>query len=61
MSSREWCIRTIEDVSEEVFSGGTPSTSNKAYWDGEFNWLSSGETRSEFIFDTEKKITRKAI
>lgn len=46
---------------ETIFSGGTPNTSNADYWNGEFHWLSSGETRNTYIFNTEKTITQKGI
>ena len=45
----------------EIFSGGTPFTRNKEYWDGDIPWLSSGETRNNFIVDTERKITLSGI
>jgi len=45
----------------EIFSGGTPSTRNKEYWNGDIPWLSSGETRNNFIVDTERKITLSGI
>lgn len=41
-----------------IFSGGTPSTKIKEYWDGNLNWLSSGETRNTYIYRTEKFITK---
>lgn len=44
-----------------IFSGGTPNTSNTEYWNGEFHWLSSGETRNTYIFNTEKTITQKGV
>lgn len=58
MSSREWRELTLEEVTQEIFSGGTPSTSNPEYWNGELCWLSSGETRNKFIYNTDKKITK---
>lgn len=51
---------TLEDVCESIFSGGTPSTKVKAYWSGDNRWLSSGETRNRYIFDTEKRISSEA-
>ncbi len=41
----------------DIFSGGTPSTKNKNYWNGDILWLSSGETRNNFITYTDRKIT----
>lgn len=51
----------ISDYADKVFSGGTPNTSNESYWNGEYNWLSSGETCQKFIVDTEKTITQDGI
>lgn len=48
----------IKDVSLKIFSGGTPSTKNKEFWDGDLNWLSSGETKNLFIKNTQKTITK---
>ena len=52
---------TIGQVSERVYSGGTPDTKNSDYWGGTINWLSSGETSNHFIIDTEKRITENGV
>ncbi len=54
-------MTTIGAYSERIYSGGTPSTSDSAYWDGAFSWLSSGETRNRFVTSTEKTITQPGI
>ncbi len=54
-------IITIGDLSINVFSGGTPSTSNETYWNGDYYWLSSGETSDRFIPSTIKTITTAGI
>ena len=51
----------IIEVSDSIFSGGTPSTTNQEYWQGEYNWLSSGETKNRFITKTDKFISKEAI
>jgi len=56
-----WKIGTIDDLCEAIFSGGTPSTRNESFWNGEYNWLSSGETRNSYIITTEKTITKAAV
>ena len=52
-------ISNIKKLSEvcEIFSGGTPYTKNKNFWNGDICWLSSGETKNTFITNTERKIT----
>lgn len=51
----------LKDLSTNIFSGGTPSTTNNEYWNGEFYWLSSGETKNSYIKKTEKTITQLGI
>lgn len=54
-------LMTVEECCDRIYSGGTPSTKNPEYWGGDLSWLSSGETHSRFIIDTEKKITEKGV
>ncbi|WP_405315723.1 restriction endonuclease subunit S [Methanobrevibacter sp.] len=54
----EWKSCKIGELGN-IFSGGTPSTKVKEYWDGDLNWLSSGETRNTYIYTTEKFITNE--
>ncbi len=42
-------------------SGGTPSKTNLAYWDGDVPWASSKDLKPESLSDTEDHITQKAI
>ena len=61
MSVYGWKEVKLEDVTSKIFSGGTPNTKNKEFWNGHLPWLSSGETRNRYIFCAEKKITDKAV
>ncbi len=54
-------LTTIGSYSERIYSGGTPTTSNAAYWNGDLSWLSSGESRNRFITSTEKTITQLGV
>lgn len=54
-------MTTIGNYADRIYSGGTPTTSNASFWDGSFEWLSSGETRNRFIISTEKTITQLGI
>lgn len=58
---KKWKKVKLGDIADTIFSGGTPNTSNQEYWNGKYNWLSSGETNQKFIYDTKKKITKQAI
>ena len=54
-------MTTIGNYAERIYSGGTPTTSNAAYWGGAFGRFSSGETRNRFVISTEKSITQTGI
>lgn len=56
-----WSRCKVGDICERIFSGGTPSTQQDDYWNGNFSWLSSGETRERWIIETEKTITKAGI
>jgi type I restriction enzyme S subunit len=56
-----WAVGKVRDLCSAIYSGGTPSTQNPAYWGGDLPWLSSGETREKIIIDTEKKITLAGV
>ena len=51
----------IIDIVKRVYSGGTPDTRKNDYWNGNIKWLSSGETRNNFVYDTDKKITELGV
>ncbi|MBU0952354.1 MAG: restriction endonuclease subunit S [Elusimicrobia bacterium] len=50
----------FEDIYRTT-SGGTPSRSHQEYYAGNIPWLKSGELEDNIIFDTQEKITQKAI
>ena len=48
----------------ELFSGGTPKTSEPHYWDGDIPWYSVKDAPSEndiWVIETEKKVTKLGI
>jgi type I restriction enzyme S subunit len=65
-----WVVITLEPDSkngfiERVDSGGTPSTSNDDYWDGDIPWLTPKEiTRNDgglYVSTTERNITTSGM
>jgi len=47
-----------------LLSGGTPSTSEETYWNGNIEWVSAkdvGNVDGIFLLETEKKITQSGI
>lgn len=68
-NKKNWPTTTLEanplgGVIVQVDSGGTPSTKEEDYWDGEIPWLTPKEItkyESIFISDTERKITPEGL
>ena len=51
----EW--KTIEEISSNVFAGGTPNTKRSDYYDGDIPWIRSGEINFNVIKQAERNIT----
>lgn len=43
-----------------MYSGNTPSRLNKEHFNGEINWISSGELKEHYIANTKEKISDEA-
>ncbi|MBO6253236.1 MAG: restriction endonuclease subunit S [Bacteroidaceae bacterium] len=52
----EW--KRIEEISLNVFAGGTPSTKHGEYYDGDIPWIRSGEIDFNVISSAERNITK---
>ena len=55
-----WSVSTYGQEFK-VKLGGTPSTAVGEYWDGDINWLSSGEVQDFPVSKSIRKITNDAI
>jgi type I restriction enzyme S subunit len=59
----DWTETTLGDVTE-VVGGGTPATSNPAYWDGDIVWLTPTEVVAapgSALIDSARKITASGL
>src|SRR5215213_2058859 len=43
------------------YSGGTPSKDNVEFWGGDIPWISPKDMKSDYISDSQDKITSKAV
>ena len=50
-----WALTNVGELGK-VIGGGTPSSKNQDYWDGDIPWISSSDLTTENIY--EIKITR---
>ncbi len=56
----EWL--SFRDFADKIYSGGTPNTKNKEYWEnGTVPWMSSGEVNFKIINETEKFISESGL
>ncbi len=58
---KDWEIVKLKDVVKAFISGGTPSTKNPEYWDGDIPWITSAYISGYYITSGEKYITRKGL
>lgn len=56
-----WRKDKIFRIADWITSGGTPSSGNESYYDGDIFWIQSGDLNDSYITDTEKKITQSGL
>ena len=61
--SGEWLNNTIGEICGATFGGGTPSTNDKDFWQGEIPWIQSSDLKDGIVSSvTAKKcITKSAV
>lgn len=52
-----WEKRELGEVIDNQYNGQTPSRANTSFWNGDINWLSSGELNRGVVSKTIEKIT----
>ncbi len=56
-----WEQRKVSEVAE-IIGGGTPSTNNSEYWDGDIDWYAPAEIGDKIYVDgSERKITKLGL
>ncbi len=60
---KEWKVVKLKDITIRVLGGGTPSTKNLGYWDGNVPWMTSVGISEDDIYITkgERFITEEGI
>ena len=57
----DWEQRKLGEVAE-IIGGGTPSTSNDEYWDGEIDWYAPAEIGERiYLESSQRKITEEGL
>ena len=58
-----WEQRKVSDLAEKTYGGGTPTTSNEAYWNGDIPWIQSSDVVDGKLLGVEprKRITQDGL
>ena len=57
---QDWEVVRLGEVGD-IVGGGTPDTTNPAFWNGEILWLTPTEIKQKYISTSERKITQKGL
>ena len=60
-TSMKWPMVKLEDVCDDILSGGTPSTKNEDYWNGDIPWITSADIVNIKTAKPRKYITEEAL
>jgi len=55
-----WQSKTLGEIGEFI-GGGTPSTTNEEYWNGEINWFTPTEIKNDYVDNSLRKITQQGL
>lgn len=56
-----WRRKAIEELCENVTTGGTPSRRNELFYRGYHDWFKTGELKDAYLENSEEKITSDAL
>ena len=58
-----WEQRKVSDLAKKTYGGGTPTTSNEAYWNGDIPWIQSSDVVDGKLLGVEprKRITQNGL
>ena len=57
--TEDWEQRKLGDLLEDMYNGQTPSRNKSEYWNGDINWLSSGELNRGTVYSSIELITEE--
>ena len=56
-----WATKKLSYYFKKIGSGTTPDTANGYFYDGDYNWLQTGDLTDGYITSTSKRITQEAV
>ncbi len=51
----DWEQRKLGEIAEKTFGGGTPNTSNEAFWNGKIPWIQSSDVTEGKVLELQPK------
>jgi type I restriction enzyme S subunit len=57
----EWKVMRLGSVSLNFINGGTPSTYNPDYWDGDVPWMTSAHISGRIVMTGQRYITKEGL
>lgn len=61
LTPSSWSIERMSWLFNDISSGTTPESANRDFYDGDINWVTTGELREKGISQTGKRVTLKAL
>ena len=59
--SREWEVVRLSELSLDFTGGGTPSTFNQNYWNGNIAWMTSAHINGKEVVTGQRYITKEGL
>lgn len=58
---KKWEFKKLKDISLDFIGGGTPSTANPKYWNGNIAWMTSAHITGREVLTGQRYITNKGL
>ncbi len=58
---KEWAVIRLGEIARGLIGGGTPSTLQSEYWDGEIPWMTSANLTNRVVNSGMRNITEKGL
>ena len=55
-----WESKTLGEIGEFI-GGGTPSTANEDFWNGNINWFTPTEIKKDYVDNSLRKISEQGL
>lgn len=55
-----YSVEQIGNIAD-IYNGGTPSTKNQEYWNGNIYWATLVDTKNKYLYTTQRTITEKGL